>query len=720
MKLLNSIPKMDLVKKIMAPDVSSHSNDEGTLFSSKLTPNLFSSKQMSSNQPRKNSSANNAQVNLLRKEIEEMKFYQELEQTEYQEMKEKMHNYDKQMKDMEKMKKEAIVIQKNRQLQMIDESSELDSNIDTVDLMSSSPPSKSRKVPDGDVTDRILHKKLIKRDSQIQLLKTKLHEKVTTSKESSGKLKSLAKEYEKRLNRMESLKDEEIEEIKDHYKSMMETLAKQAQKSGNRYNDEVQKNAQMRSILEEMKADMAKREKNLEKKIKLQHESIKMNEIRLNRTESKLDRSGNKYTSLRNDLEEALKLNQEYCNQLKTAENEVTRLEETHAAIVKDLEEKFESEMKEFQEKSNNDFDDIKSSYDRENTALQLSVEEEITALTGKLFDMENMFDEEAREHDKTSARVQELDDALKEKEDEVSGLKEQINNHETDEVIEQTWRKEENKLKDMFSGLEIRYSNAITEMELLKEDKLKKKDFVKKQSDVIDKLKSQLNIVKDANRKELKHKDIEFVKARKKWSLNEHRLLSEINELTEAVKSKTGAIIVEGCKEDEQTIISQRTLIKQLKAEKSSLQMKIASMQGRADMQGNTDKRVKVPKKSLTAYERTLDLKFSKEDAEHEYEDQDERHQGNVIGGISTSERRDEGEVKTSENLQNHNPIVESQNSEMSSSMESTKMLVTDSKKQVIVDQQKSGMTSQKSYRNFVKDRRFSKRNKLLSVQNE
>ncbi len=186
---------MDLVKRIMNP------------------PNAYGSTSVtdsdgdthSQESAAKKKGGDSEQVQMLRKEIEEMKFYQELEQTEYQEMKKKMHDYEKQVKEMAKQKSRPST---GKKLKKIEEESIL-SGIDTVDLMAISPSESNVDTPSSS--------KIKKKNSQIKQLKTKLNEKVSTAKEASGKLKNMAKEYEKRFNKIEGLKDEEVEEIKVSY-----------------------------------------------------------------------------------------------------------------------------------------------------------------------------------------------------------------------------------------------------------------------------------------------------------------------------------------------------------------------------------------------------------------------------------------------------------------------------------------------------------------------
>lgn len=191
---------MDLVKRIMIPP---NAYGSASATDSDGDTNSQGSSIKKKGKVAKKTGGGNEEVQMLRKEIEEMKFYQELEQTEYQEMKQKMHKYEKQVNEMAKQKSKPST---SKKLAKVEEESEVLSGIDTVDMMAISPSESNVNAPSSS--------KIKKKDNQIKQLKSKLNEKVATAKESSGKLKNMAKEYEKRFNKMESMKDEEVEEIK--------------------------------------------------------------------------------------------------------------------------------------------------------------------------------------------------------------------------------------------------------------------------------------------------------------------------------------------------------------------------------------------------------------------------------------------------------------------------------------------------------------------------
>ncbi len=756
---------MDIVKKIMAapedfPSEMGSELDGGTQLSNERHGE--SKMKGSATKPKKKNKKRSTlpeidEVDLLRKEIEEMKFYQELEQTEYQEMKEKMHTYEKQMKDMEKRKHEEKDKEKeatrrgsiSSKLQKIDEESTLIySNMDTVDLLATNSVSNTK--PSKKV-DEVLQKKLKKRDSEIKQLKTKLSEKVTTSKQSTGKLKALAKEYEKRLNKMESLKDEEIEEIKEHYKQLMETLAKQVQKLGKRHQEETEKNSKLRSMMEEMRNDMNVREKELEKKIKMQHSSLKKNEVRLNKAETKLDRTGNKYSSTKIELDEALKTNKELEDKLKEAE-------ENYNSNLIEVRDKYESDREETRENHEAESKNLREAHEKEVRMLQDSFEEEISSLTGKLVDVEKLFHDEVEEHDKTTAKLEDVEKTVEEREVEIERMK--VKMAELEENAEKLRHELQNEIneRDESAGLRgIEHQKQVQEMakermlvtdelklanenmykleqelKLLNEDKLKKNKKIKKHVSEIDEMQKTLNTTNEVHLKEIKNRDIEFAKARKKWSMSEQKLRQEIIEMKED-HTRIGALqqTVSGNRatEDQKMLNSQKKLIEQLKADKASLQMTVASIEGKANRQLRVvEKELADTRRLLTItnYERTLEKQLQSKEIQGSFPQEDEVVASNSVEVLEkdfvpqSEPSNNELETKNSKEEEVNVQEELAEKKFVSTSIEPHESEVSSEGSTVQVDQPKKiGLTGQRSYRNYVRNRKFSKKSSV-TVRNE
>lgn len=469
---------------------------------------------------------------------------------------------------------------------------------------------------------------------------------------------------------------------------MMETLAKQLQKASQRFNDEAEKNGKLKAMMLEMRSDMEAREKELENKIKLQQGAMKKSEVKMSKTETKLERTGNKYAGIKAELDEAIKQRQEYAERLQI------------------MEEKYERALVETEERTEQEFRAMKEAFDKENAALQASVEEEITALTGKLLDMEKLFDEEAAEHDKTSAKVRELEEELNDKEDLIAELSEHKFNY-ADRA-----KREAQQEMDGVNEMAVTKEKLIaleTDIKVLRDDKLKKKEMLKKYADEVEALHTKINNMNDGFIKEAKTKDLEFVKAKKKWSISEEKLREEIKELKQLnekfealLETASGNIIVETAIEDRKLIQSQKKLIEQLRADKATLQLNLATFEGKKNKEIlNLKKQLDMAK--MSSYERKLSVSHklgddNRDDEKNHVEEPEDEKIDN------TNERQN--------NLATDN--IESQPSEQEST--GSTFLVNLSKKSLPVSvessSQRKGMTTNHSYRNFVRNKKFSKKN--------
>lgn len=264
---------MDLVQSFLKDQF----NDDDDYFVQKTKPNP------------------NREVQNLKKELEELKFYQELERTEYEDMKRKMHSAQNKKKRTTKLS-QAITTDSGASNDIFD------------------------SLTDDDNANPELLAKLKRKEEEIEKLKKTL------------KTETSPKEFGKRMHKLEKSKNEEINEIKKHYKGLMEQLAKQIQKSNDRHDDEVKKNTALRSTMEEMRQDMASREQELEDKL-LEMEAI------LKRSELKGQKIGQRLTSAEENLATA---------QVNLSEN-VAKMQEQKSTM-RELEIDFEEERKEILE----------------------------------------------------------------------------------------------------------------------------------------------------------------------------------------------------------------------------------------------------------------------------------------------------------------------------------------------------------------------------------
>lgn len=586
------------------------------------------------------------EVIMLRREIEAMKFYQELEQSEYQEMKDKMVLYETKMAELEKQQqlrnKGSVVDKYNKKLQKIDEESTVGSNVDTLELLD--VPTKNGNVNVDDL-DVIVQKKIQKRDAKIVQLKAKLSEKV----HSSSKLKELATEYESRLNALEQMKEEEIEEIKEQYKAMLAKVAKQCQNLEKRTDDEIQRSDKLRALMEEMRDDMALREEELEKQIKSQQEVIKKNETMLSRALTKVDLSSNQYNSTLSELEKSKLANHE--------------------------EKKKVMELK------------------REMTALQASVEKEISSLTGKLLEVERKFDEEVLAHEKTTTEAIHLEEELAE-------LKKKRGI--TDDQLERLRKLTEDRaiLTNELQLSRDRCNKAEMDLKLLRETISTNRNISKEHEGG----KSRLKVEIEKLNKEIKTKDYEFVRAKKKWNMTEQKLNEDIRELNrikdafDAWKATPdGNKVISTAAADKKLIESQQKLIEQLRNDKATLKINLASTEGKKDIE------IAALKKELEQTRKGRDMKEDK---------QESRETKNT----SVNEDRESIETFASSNY-----VVDEKNSnsfnEFDDSRHEVQVDISENEPENIpvntvsksTEDIRKGMTGQRSYRNFARQKKLT-----------
>jgi hypothetical protein len=88
------------------------------------------------------------------------------------------------------------------------------------------------------VSDNVLMSTIVAKDKEIARLNTN------------------AKAFANRFTKFETDKEEEIEDIKSHYKSMMENLSKQIQKANGRHDDEIKKHTNIRYAMDELRHDI--------------------------------------------------------------------------------------------------------------------------------------------------------------------------------------------------------------------------------------------------------------------------------------------------------------------------------------------------------------------------------------------------------------------------------------------------------------------------------
>ena len=492
------------------------------------------------------------EVQNLKKELEELKFYQELERTEYEDMKRKMHNMEK-----KKSKSGAKGIQ-----------------TETIDTEYSNDIFDSISDDDKDKETAALLSKLKKKDEEISRLEKKF------------KTETDPKEFGKRMYKLEKSKNEEIEEIKTHYKTLMEQLAKQIQKANDRHDDEVKKNSTLRDTMEEMRQDMATREQELEDKL-LEMEAV------LKKAEDKGIRLAQSLAM----AEENLATNQVKLTAALEGQDENDKK-------MRDLEEDFEGERLE-----------ILTTHEREKAAIddawEVKLAEVKTALkdvTEQLQDTEDKLQLEQDAHDETVGRLKKTETALREAEKENKSLDEhsretmnqsQLDSLQAEKEIRALEEKRTRQLKeanDKISELQKEKMALKIEMKsadanrvaadkrvaLMNDNTAQKQGAIRRKNAELEQLQLELRNLCDKHLRDTKSKDLQMVRERKKWNASEQVLKKELEEIKMSPAYQR-VLIAEKTKPSTESESELRELVEHLRAEKASLLLQMTAVKERS-----------------------------------------------------------------------------------------------------------------------------------------
>lgn len=507
------------------------------------------------------SSKANREVEHLKKELEELKFYQELERTEYEDMKRKMYNMEK---------KQKTVRSRN-----VDENGEPVDGDDVFDSIS-------------DEEDGANHADL----------KSKLRQKEEEVRKLEHQLDTNAKEFGKRMHKLEKAKNEEIDEIKTHYKGLMEQLAKQIQKANERYDDEVKRNSGLRKTLEDMRQDMASREQELENKLLEMGNVLAQSERRVRELEKKLVSTEENLANTESKLNEALEDRKK------------------HEKKMRNLEEDFEEERKEMIASHNQDKDYLTT----EHESIVEGLQQEIDELKKKMNATLEKLDTEERAHEDTVVQLKNTENALKDVRDENVRLEElakeatneaRLHRIQADNEVKEVKEDRKTKLAQLHDKISQLHGDKMTlatelksttakllaaekKVELMGENSTQKQGALRRKTSELEQLQLELRNLADRHLKDVKFKDLQLVRERKKWIATEQALKKEIEDIKMSPAfqrlqlEKSPDVATASLEELKQ-------LVEQLRAEKASLTLQMSAIKERTarDMK-NLEKKLK------------------------------------------------------------------------------------------------------------------------------
>jgi hypothetical protein len=504
----------------------------------------------------------------LKKELEEIKFYQELERTEFEDMKRKAYAKDKQ----KKRGTQRLNVQQAL-------TNETGNSNDVFGSLSE----------DGGIDTNPKHlAELRKKDQEIEKLKKSL------------KTETSPKEFGKRMHKLEKVKNEEIEEIKNHYKGLMEQLAKQIQKSNGRNDDEIGKNDLLRKSMEEMRQDMATREQELEEKILEMEAVLKKSEYKANKFEQRLAIAEENLATTLAKLSEAKE--NELCHQ-----QSITMLEDdfeeerkdTLAAHERELEmklTKFNEEISNFKEESDELSNKLNGTLEKleieerahEDTVVQLKDTERTLQATGE--NNESLKQEtknainEARLH-----RIQadsSVQDAKEDRKTQLGECHEKINILQSEKLSLTTELK--TKVAKLFA--------AEKKIGLLDGNTVQKQGALRRKNAELEELQLELRGLSDKRNKDSKFKELQMVKERKKWVVTESVLRKDLEEIKMSPAYQR-LLMAKKPQISTATDSELRDLVEQLMAEKASLLLRVSAIKSRSTRDiGKLEKRLITP----------------------------------------------------------------------------------------------------------------------------
>lgn len=497
-----------------------------------------------------------------KKQMEERKFYQELDREEIMEKNTKHDSHRmSSLRNQNRISSKHDVVVQERQ----DENTT--SARDSASL----------------VSDKILMSTIVAKDKVIAN-----KEKEIARLEKELKTNTNAKAFAKRFAKFEKDKEEEIEDIKSHYKSMMENLAKQIQKANGRHDDEIKKNTKLREAMDEMRHDMAGREQDLENKILALGKLVKEGNNVKDKLEKKIENLEKKVLESEKMTQDAYAFRNEYADRMKLREVEF-ELER------KEMVEEFGKEKKLLEEKVHQVEDSLRDS--------KKSLQKQLSETTEKLED-------EEQKHEQSILRLQRAERSLHEKENQIKYLELKLNETEIESMkyrkkVEkdmktiESWKqtkslesKDNNMihftekmnlqadLKEVTSKLET----AQRKIALLEDHVKQKTGALRRKTDELESLQNQLKSTNMRYTKDERQRDIIAVKDRRKLECSEAALRKELEDI------KTSPEYIRMVQLSQETTTLPNDLehstneelleaIQRLQAEKTSLELKLSSV---------------------------------------------------------------------------------------------------------------------------------------------
>ena len=493
----------------------------------------------------------------LKKEVEELKFYHDLESNEFAAVKEKLKNYEERMQSMEEERR--IEIEKKT----------------------------------TEYKRRAEH--AIK---QMERMKDKMHEEKQSwagSKDGSHLVVQL-EEKDKEIQRLQKKIDEddffndldsvgmENELMKSKRKAEKETqaLEKKMKRLQRAHDDNQHENDQLKAVMKEMRNNMTDTEQELEKQLRDTREALKL-------ATKKLDGS----------VEEV-------------HQAEINKIKRQHEKEIEDLEDRFECEKgasehvnSERQKETDQAIETLKEELSKKceehlNALAEVNVckatleerDEEIEAMEAKIVTAEksaNLFRGRARtEMDAIRIAVEQTKLEYEERMKSITTAKKAL----TEEI----------------TSVNNRLIQKEQQVQFLIADQKRKADSAKKNVLEFEKSRESIEDLLESHQKALKAKDMHYLRDKKKWQAMEKQFKDELSDVKASLafyKMSTNPNA-----DDPQEDL--KTLINQLNAEKSALKLKLVSVEGKLNQRiASMERELSRSGPAYTDYDRLIEEKI-------------------------------------------------------------------------------------------------------------
>jgi len=570
-------------------------------------------------------------ITSLEQQVEELKFYQELESNEFTSVKQKLKKYENRTLAAEKQKKKEAKKkaeegkQKYRSVRTLEVEREREREKDAKEEREMAK-TKTREKMKQEERDRMVkimqeqnaklekkkEQKVKESQAQIKHLQEKLDELTFCRQLELKEIKVANKKLKEQELHFRNIKQEgedRFEEINLQFNDKMDKLAKQLQKMKKRQDNTLQEKESLLEEKEEFKKSSTRELQDIKEK---HAEELKRMEVALRKAEERINfakENGRKEVEKANDsadkrVEQLEKnVSNEWNKKVKEMEDKVELMKQ----IALEERAQFSDEVKELKRKNENALEKVMENYkfdkrQHDGTLAEVDkrLKDSIQMKENKIDELENMLQIKEVEQQETKSQLDADRGALQEKEKEIEMLKEKLSTTEKsvtlfrerartemdaikaavhdnkDHHVECLVEKEKEKLKIMgeVKVLKVKLSKSEKEVETTSAGQSKTMGMLKAKLIELENAKEQVAKFNEMHQKGLKAKDVQYARDKKKWSMVEQKLREELSELKISSSYQ---------RDSQESEVELRAMVEKLKSEKSALQLKMIAVEDKS-----------------------------------------------------------------------------------------------------------------------------------------